>query len=215
MKLSDKQIAARLVRVDAPKLSTQDVAEYLDVKPVTLRSWITREYIKPFDAERGSSGRGKSSLFSPLDVAQLFICAKMTRFSIVPGFLTAKFSAEVTTHVLGHLHVIAETEGYEEEQRKIIADFHDKTIADARQRGMPESSLEILEAQKQESLGQEIAPRYYSITYSDLGKMFLSVTFEREMIKSGGHFLDPVHLVFDCLDIAKKLIRAYRAYGNM
>jgi hypothetical protein len=215
MKHTDQEIAARLVMADAPKLSTQDVAEYLDIKSVTLRSWITREYIRLHDAERGSAGRGKSSFFSPIDIIQLIACAKMTRFSIVPGFLTAKFSADVSAHVLGNLHIIAKTQGYEEEQRQIISDYYDKQIAGYKALGMPDDALSVVYKNKQEAINREISPRFLGITYSPLMKQFFSIPFEGNMEASGGIFSDPTHLVFDCLDIADKLIEAYRAYGTI
>lgn len=211
MKHSDQQIAARLVLVDAPKLSTQAVAKYLDVKSVTLRSWITREYIKLINAERGSSGRGKSSLFSPLDVAQLIICAKMTRFSIVPGFLTAKFAEEVTGNVLDVLHILAGTKNYEQEKRDSTAQYYDRRIDDQKKRGFTGESIKILEDLKEEALSKDAVLRYYSIYYSPLMKEFMGGPTESGLPPGvGGMGTEPVILVFDCLDVAEKLIALYR-----
>jgi len=208
--MTNQEIASRLVRGDAPKLSTQVIAEYLERKPVTIRSWVTREYIQLIDTERGSSGRGNSSLFSPLDIVQLMLCAKMARFSIIPEFL-AKFSEEVTANVLDILHLFADPEEFEKEKRGIIIEHYERRIKDLTKRGYPKENIKVLEELKEEALSKDAVMRYYSIAYSPLMREFWGVpTGSGLPTGSGGKFFDPVILVFDCLDVAEKLIALYR-----
>jgi len=209
---TQKRIAYRLVMADAPKLSTQDIADYLEIKPVTLRSWITRKYIKPIDVDLGSSGRGKSSFFSPLDVAQLMVCAKMTRLSIVPSFLTAEFTEDVTENVLGVLHSIAGTESWEQKLKDSTNKFFDKHIERFKKIGCSEEVLNSLEEERKKALLGYTLYQYYGICYSPLFKKFIGIPSERGSIFVGGTLYDPVMLVFDCLDVAKKLIALYNKH---
>lgn len=213
MERTDKQIAAQLVRADAPKLSTQDVADYLDIKAVTLRSWVTRGYVELVNAERGSSGRGKSSFFSPLDVVQLMACAMMTRFSIAPGFLTARFSKRVMAYVLGQLHLIAETPNYAEEQKAMAVSLYDTMIAEATAQSNMEE-VHSLERAKHETMAMQIEYRYIAVAYSPFMKDFMLYPVEGGITASGGIHTESIHLAFDCLDLADRLIRAYRIYST-
>lgn len=211
MKKTDKEIAAILVRDNAPKLSTKEVADLVNINPVTLRSWPTRGFIQLDDSDPGSTGRGKSIMFGPLDVVKIMACADMTRLSIPPSLLTADFADMVTTEVLKHLHTIAGNQLIDEKGRNRVNALYDARIQSQIERGAPNYLIEQANERRQKSLNP-VAERYYEVFYSRVDKRVWSMPFEKEMPEAGGMFSDSVHLVFDCLDIADKLIKAYRKY---
>lgn len=214
MKKTDKEIASILVRADAPKLSTKDVADLVNINHVTLRSWPTRGFIQLDDSEPGSTGRGKSIMFGPLDVAKIMACADMTRLSIPPSLLTADFADRVTTEVLNNLHTIAGTELIDDDGRAKVNSFYDGEIQSLIERGAPNYLIDQANECRQKGLNP-VAVRYYDVFYSLVDRKIWSMPFEKEMPETGGLFSSSVHLVFDCLDIADKLIKAYRKYLAM
>lgn len=229
MSKTDKEIAAILVRENAPRLTTKEISEFVGMNSVTLRSWPTKGFIKLLDTETStaSAGRGNTIKFGPLDVAQFIFCADMVRLNIAPSLFTAKFTSRVTLEVLQNLHTIAETELVDDERREKINEYYNTKIAqidieDLKKKNAPAEFIQSLidfENSCRESALNPTAHRYVDVFYSPINtpidNLIWHMPFDKEMIEGGGMFSGTVHIVYDCLDAADKLIKAYRKYLSM
>ena len=105
-----------LASCTVPIFSTDEVAEMARAKPVTIRSWITRGYLTLQFATR--PGKGRSMEFAPLDAIEVMTFSQMSVLGISPSKFSGRVASYFMSRILTQLHLIAETENFEEESKE-------------------------------------------------------------------------------------------------